>query len=268
MKKISIFILWLLSLTCFSQIQLDFQTPKLLNYVRLNSSEVKYINVGEIQDQQVSQFSLYNLDGSIFNTIQLPPPPNSAATVEDIYWVSTSLFDNDPTTIEYLIVYHWDSIPGYAFTYNKTRVIREDGIILLDEMNAISNNGTPALIYSTEQGTKLLLQYRYADFTWYQTKAFSLPGNLPTNVKNETPLGNNLLVYPNPNAGSFFIKLDSKKEGGSDIELFTNAGKLINTYKSIDSPIQIKASGLPNGIYYLTTRLKNINSTGKVIIQK
>ena len=269
MKKSIFLILFLFSLACYSQISLDFQTPMLLNYVRLNNSQTKYIDERSIQQQQLSQFSLYNLDGSLFKTIQIPPKPNPSAGVQDIYWISTSLFDNDSTTIEYLIVYYWDSIPGYAFQKNDARIIREDGTILLDEMNAISNNGAPPLIYNTEEGTKLLLQYRYADFTIYQTKIFSLPGNLPVCVNNAiVHLNGDILLYPNPNSGSFSIKLNSKDGDLSIIDLYGLDGRLIETYKSSGKQSQITNYGLSDGLYFINARSKYLNSTTKMIIKK
>ena len=274
MKKFIFLIFFLSSSTCYSQISLDLQTPMFLNTVRLNISQTKYIDEGSIQHQQLNQFSLYNLDGSLFKTIQIPPKPDPSAGVSDIYWISTSLFDNDSSTIEYLIVYYWDSIPGYSFTYHNTRIIREDGTILLDEMNARSSNtsavnGGPPLIYSTEQGTKLMLYYEYANFTFYQTKVFNLPGEIPTGVQDNLQNNmNNLTLYPNPNNGSFSININAKSGESGVIELYSISGKLLGTFISTGKVAQINTTGLLNGMYLLNAKTSEGCQRTKMIIQK
>jgi outer membrane protein assembly factor BamB len=208
---------------------------------------------------------LYNLDGTFYKTILMPPRPDSTSFFYSIDYISESLFDNDPSTIEYIVAYTYDSIPGNGYyKYNRVKVIREDGTILLDEMNADGY-----YVYSTEEGTKLMLYYEYANFLQYQTKVFNLPGKIPFGTDDKiTDMPNYPVLYPNPNNGSFFIRFHSNGENDHQIELYSTTGKLIDTYKSFSNPTHINNLNLSEGEYLINTRSKGNNSTTKMIIKK
>jgi hypothetical protein len=182
MKKLILLIGFLLSIESFSQISLDFQKTGKILPVKLNNSETKYINEGNLEFQNPSQFTLFNSDGSLYKVILLPNSPDPNATIYHVTCVSTTLFDNDPSNIEFLLSYEWYVNP--IGTFHKVIVAREDGTILLDEMFATSLYFDP-LVYGTEQGTKLALFYIYPDSLDYVTKVFSLPGNPPVTVDNQ-----------------------------------------------------------------------------------
>jgi hypothetical protein len=271
MKNLIFFLFLLLGIKVFSQITLDFQTSSPYTCFKLSDSETKFYDGSEINSSH--QFLLYNLDGSLFKSVQIPVDPND--NVVCILWISRTLFDNDPSNIEYMACFGADSSSN-LYSQRKTKIIREDGTILLNEMNAncyftILNfpiSWVP-IIYATESGTKLLLDYYWATGSYYQSKIFNLPGNIPAGVQdNPKGFDNVLSLYPNPNTGLFFIKFDSNHHGESAVELYSNNGKLINTYKSASNPVQINAIGLSDGIYFVNSFYKGKNSNAKVIIQK
>jgi hypothetical protein len=209
------------------------------------------------------------MDGSLFKTIQVPVDPN--AWIYRIEWISRTLFDNDPSNIEFLACYGTDSSSN---TQYRTKVVREDGTILLDELHAdlegfFFSNWEP-LIYATESGTKLKLDYAWAGWSsYYQSKVFNLPGNIPTGaMDNPQGFDKKLSLYPNPNNGSFFINVHSNNENNHIIDLYSTNGKLIETYQSSSNPIHINNFGLSEGIYLLNSRSNSINSTTKMIIKK
>jgi|WetSurMetagenome_2_1015567.scaffolds.fasta_scaffold64131_2 hypothetical protein len=264
MKKNIFIILVFFWSGAYSQITLDFQSP-LLNIwtTKLSSTKTVYLDFDQWNMNQQNQFSLYNLDGTFYKTIVMPPKPDPSSYFYYINFITESLFDNDPTTIEYIVAYSYDSIPN-AYSYNRVKVIREDGTILLDEMNA----GTYS-IYLTEEGPKLMLSYYYANCTTYQTKVFNLPGQIPTETNdNNTVMSGNSVLYPNPNAGSFSIDLKNNQDESVTIELYSANGKLVNTYQTSGNTAKISNSTLSDGLYYIKTKSKNRNTTSKMIIQK
>jgi hypothetical protein len=236
-----------------------------LSPIKLTNTETKYYLYEQMNLNNHQTFSLYNLDGSLYKTIQMPPKPDTSAFSFNVQYISRTLFDNDPSNIEYEIEYQWDSLPGY--TKHEVKVIREDGTVLLDEING-RNYG----VYSSEEGTKFLIsEYYYANGTpcQYLTKVFNLPGEIPTNIEDKgTTSTSPLLLYPNPNNGSFFIRFHSNDENNHQIELYSATGKLIDIYKSFSNPTQIINSNLSEGVYLINTQSKGINSTTRMIIKK
>ncbi|MDP4282282.1 MAG: T9SS type A sorting domain-containing protein [Bacteroidota bacterium] len=273
MKKLLLFLAVLICVKGFSQISLDFQTPAVLGVVKLSNSQTKFIDESSFEGNSVTHFSLYNLDGSLFKTFQLPSPPHSDARIYGIYWVTTSLFDMDSTTIEYLIAYDWDTISGQSGENFNIRVIREDGTILLDENNAIprlDENGAAPVIFNSDQGTKLMLQYMYAyGNAPYQTRIFNLQGTLPAVGINDPMLSQGEVnLFPNPNNGSFSIKFSGTEGNRRTIELYGGDGKKIDTFYSSDNLLNINKNGLPDGVYFIRTRSDRGNKTSRMIIDK
>jgi hypothetical protein len=252
-----------LSLEGYSQISLDFQTTVWNLYpVSLTNSETKYFENNQWNMNHQNQFSLYNLDGTFYKTIQMAPRPDTLSFFYSIDNITRTLFDNDPSNIEYIVNYMFSALVGP--TNHTVRVIREDGTILLDELDAFTYG-----IYYTETGVKLRLDYEDTAGIWYQTKIFNLPGELPNSVKENLQLSTiNPLLYPNPNNGSFYIRFNSNEGNNNVINLFSTDGKLIETYKSTGNMTHINNFSLSEGIYFLNTKSKNINSTSKLIIKK
>jgi len=271
MKNLTL-ILLLLSVNVYSQITLDFQKPMsdLIN-VRLSNTETKYVESNFNTIASTNQFSLYNPDGSFFKTIQMPLKPDPSARIYELNYLSKSLFDKDSSTIEYLVCYQWDSISSgtYSGTYYRVEVIREDGTILLNEMNAIPFILWKSSVYNSESGPKLFLNYTYANGYFYQTKVFNLPGEIPSGIQSN-PQERNITfsIYPNPNNGSFIIDLHSTNENKHIIDLYSTNGKLIETYQSSSNLMHINNLRLPDGLYLLNSRSNSLNSTTKMIIQK
>ena len=270
MKKIIFIFTILISINGYSQISLDFHSlVPLLRTVKLSNTVTKYSR--DFNDAYtITEFTLYNLNGTIYKTIYLPPKPYPSSMVYYIFDISTSLFDNDSTTIEYLITYACDS-SGYGF--HQIQVVREDGTVLLNEPKAdvynLPSNFDDASIYNTEEGAKLKLYCYFANGVNNGTKVFSLPGNIPNSVnENQNASSINSLIYPNPNDGSFFIKFSSNHQVISTIDLLSSNGKLLDTFRSSNSTIQVNYPELNNGMYFLHIKTEKAGSIKKMIIQK
>jgi hypothetical protein len=125
-------------------------------------------------------------------------------------------------------------------------------------------------IQSAEGETKLVLHY--TDFSgqgFNETKVFSIPGHIPNGLHNEMQkMNRNLSIYPNPNTGSFFVKLYNNEGEKQVIDLYSENGTLINSYISSGNIAEINNTGIPEGIYFINSRVKGIKATAKMIIQK
>ncbi len=269
MKKIILVSILMISIKGYSQISLDFQTPIThLQTVRLSNTVTKYTrNFNFIYN--LTDFLLYNLDGTVYKTITLPPQPPSCNYVNYISYISQSLFDNDITNIEYLITYSMDSA---GFPYYQVQIVREDGTILLNEQNAYVNYGPSNFdnsgIYQTEEGTKLRLDYTFACGIDYQTKIFNLPGEIPIDIsENFNTSSISPLIYPNPNDGSFCIRFLGNIQDISTIDLLSSNGKLLNTYKPSNPTMHINNTKLIDGVYFLHIKTDRNRILKKVIIQ-
>lgn len=264
MKKSFLFFLLCLSLNCFSQINLDFQISTFLHRFKLNDSETKFLNNDHNFIDSTKRLEIYNLDGTLYKTIQMPQIQNSH--ILGVPCITTTLFDTDPSNIEYLVFYTINDVFS-------AKVLREDGTILLDEENACYSSWDfdtwPMRIFSTEEGTKLQLDYSNNNGSpFYQSKVFSLPGNIPTGViDNPQGLDRKLLLYPNPNNGSFFIRLKNNEDNGYMIDLYTTNGKFIDSFNSTGNPTFISTSGLSEGIYLINARIKGVNTSIKMIMK-
>jgi hypothetical protein len=259
-----------LRITANSQITLDFQSP-LGNIIpiKLATNEAKYFYNDYLSLFQNNTFSLYNLDGSLYKIIQMPPQPTSLVGIYGPYYISRTLFDNDPSNIEYVIQYNCDSV-----AYNEIRdskVIREDGTILLDELYG-SISMSPGRVYATEEGTKLMLSpYLYANGTPLPilTKVFNLPGEIPTSTNDiDFNFNSSPLLYPNPNNGSFVVNLNKTNSETAIIEVYSISGKLISTFNSTSNSINVNELNLPNGMYFLNIKKAQTSQITRFIIQK
>jgi hypothetical protein len=264
MKKTILILFLLLSLKSFSQITLDFESPIFSLFpIKLTPSETKYLKDEQWTIDELNQFSLYNLDGTLYKNINMPPKPDTSAFIWAVFYISKTLFDNDPSNIEYLVDYRYDSIPN-NYSFRRIKIIREDGVILFDEMN-----GAFPLVFLTEEGTKLRLNYAYANGSYYSGKIFSLPGTLPSadeeiNQTQDYPLN----IYPNPNNGSFYVQFRSNGGKEKIIDFYSPAGQLLDTYKSTSDLLHINQPGLPDGLYLVNDRTGAKYSSKRVIIKK
>lgn len=263
-------ILLVLRIVANSQITLDFQSSLINLYpIKLTNNETKYYFYDQTSLYQNNAFSLYNLDGSLYKIVQMPPKPASLVGIYGPYYISRTLFDNDPSNIEYVIQYNCDSVSNYEM--RESKVIREDGTILLDEIYG-SISLSPGGVYSTEEGTKLMFSpYLYANGTPLPnlTKVFNLPGEIPTSFNDiNHNFESSSLIYPNPNNGSFIINFNTVNRDKSIIDVYSMSGKLIHTFTSSTNSIKVNDLDLPNGMYFLNIKNSQTISKTKFIIQK
>lgn len=275
MKKLTLLFVLMLSIGTYAQITLDFEKPLTpLVPVKISNTVVKYMQVGGDSLFTTNTFRLLNADGSVYKDISLPPKPPNAISINGLDYFTSSLFDTDSTTFEFLVTYACDSLYGpYHFPYDHVVVANENGNILLNEKFAdlfVYNSYPNQPIFQVGNQTKMVLWYSITttDYQFMRSKVFTLPGHLPNGMDESKTLSNNgMTIYPNPNNGNFFVLSKSFEKNVNTIDIYSVNGKLIDTYRSTGNPVQVSNLNIGNGMYLISPRDRTMKGS-RVIIQK
>ena len=267
-----------------AQITLDFADPSLSSFqfqvIKLQHSGTKYMDYSKLEQLELN---LYNLDGSLFNQIILPPEPFGTFN-RNVYGVSESLFDLDSTNIEFLMVYarNFDPTPGdtsgATITFVETHILNESGTLLFKEKGAGILQVVPDLNaspYLTEEGFKMALSIRDTLTGAFQgVKVYSLPGSLPTALKTDGgDFDFGAQLYPNPSYGALNISWENfgtDRKQVSEVRVFSPEGRLLEQIEV--GPNQQKlvrqTSLYPAGVYMyqLLNREGEVLQSNKVMI--
>ena len=274
-------------LTTKSQITLEnnYPTPNAidkagLSVVKLDLSGEKYF----LYNYKAKQIKLYNLNHSIFKTINIPALPkyrsfNSDSSVS-IAYISESLFNND-NLVEYI---------SFDGTFSKTlgnydlgsmKVFNENGITIFSGDSLMptfkrdatyygyESEGKGDFIFNTTAGTKMIL-YSYKNNTPSQ-RVYSLPGIMVASIQKYNENYNNPLPFPNPTINSITIpyKLDNGKDGKLVINDIN--GKMLFEYK-IDTTFDnliVDTNTMTSGNYFYSIYSSDKKvATGKFIVTK
>lgn len=181
-------------------------------------------------------FSIYNPDLTLFDAAVFPSLPLgfNYGSYPVAQYVTESLFDTDPTTIEYMIGVFRDDFSGGG-----TLVARIDGnVLLLDTVYSPGGtNGqdlftsSPSII-QTDLGPRLLLNQGINT----ASRIYALPGTLPCiSCSGDIELGAeqiqisstpDLRLFPNPSTDSFTLVV-AEWAVGSRISVFDASGKQV-----------------------------------------
>ncbi|HOZ88423.1 MAG TPA: T9SS type A sorting domain-containing protein, partial [Bacteroidia bacterium] len=274
-KSLLLLVMFLVLNRVFSQqLQLELQSStSIYAPVKLSNSGYKYYQLDATYSwtvmEQSGQFKLYNLDGTLFKTFALPPKPSTNASIYAIFYVSETLFDTDPSNIEYMLL--WATSSPQSF---RTQVAREDGTLLLDELNASTvefyTTGKYISVFETDQGTKLQLAYSAPGPNGWQqlgAKIFILPGSYPTGINPNLmtiPGSADPNVFPNPTNGAFTFGIENNNN--LNLEFFSMDGKKLKTY-DVGPDNKVPDLGLPSGEYLIRANdQKTHQTTTKKII--
>ncbi|HXP49296.1 MAG TPA: hypothetical protein VN922_05040 [Bacteroidia bacterium] len=226
MKKLLTAIILLLSISFTkAQITLEHTYPnggnlsgwQDLRIVHFSSHGYKYA-ITRTPSPSGGTITLYNLNHTLYKTINIPKQKSLGAF--QVYYISDSLFNTNPSDIEYLVSYEDTNYIRNIKVYN------DAGNILLakDSVNINYPNELPYTerIFYTPNGYKMILPIDVnssnpnADTMSY---VYSLPGALPCNecsngvlISGMQPMGGNgnngylSNPYPNPSSHSTTIK--------------------------------------------------------------
>jgi len=240
-----------------------------LSVINLQLSGKKYASFDNI----AGQVRLYNLNHTIWKTINLPTIAGLTRSTNDVpQYISENLFKLD-NKVDMAVVY-----------YNTTTTSEYDNVII-DETAAVIQTVDSVFsvnIYNAGMTTdSFVAVFNGTGFPSLIAKVYSLPGTIPCNLCGNglgfakalhTDDGN--LSDPAPNPSSNQTKLTyALPEGSSkgEISIYNGNGELIKTYPvdNTFSYITLDNSMLPAGIYYYNLVADgNITMTKKMLVIK
>lgn len=245
------------------QISLEYAYDYSGTYTSLKHSGDKFF----VMDIPASQCRLYNMDHSLWKTINLPVPVNNY--LYDVKYVSEGLFTDDERLALAYVYYSYDT-STQVYSYN-ARVITESGQELLS---------IPGCLYlyvhdMKNEGFKLI-GYSYDFSVWpetVKTQVYSLPGQLAT--KAFSPVSGNekmLRAFPNPATTHTIIPYKLPEGVNEGVVVLTDMhGQTVRTYhvgRDLDN-LRVDTRGFPAGIYVYTLIVRErVISEGKLMVQR
>lgn len=212
-----------------------------------------------VMDVAAAQCRVYNLDHSLWKTINLSVP--AGYYLYDIQYVTDHLFNTDNSLELLYVCYTYNSTSQY-YTY-ETRVVTETGTQLL----ALPGAGYNWITTVEGAGTKLfsyIYDYSQSPYT-VTTQIYHLGGNLPTTtVEAGQPVAK---AWPNPTSGKITIEFNLPAEATEANLIIRDAtGQVARSYP-VDGTfgnLIMDTSTLPSGVYFW-----NLEGTGfKTTLQK
>jgi len=252
--------------TTYVDADLNGGTNREFELVELDSSEFKYL----LLDYGNSVFNLYNLDYTLFQTVNIPVV--WANFNYRVHYISRSLFDCDTSNIEYLIDVQCVPQPcigGYV------KIYRTDGSELFSRDTAHaqiafgSSNLARFPIISTPNGTKLLLD-RPSPFS--TVEIYSLCGTLPPTLEiKDYDSAQKIHSQALPNPASNIVTINyllPPGENEGDIRFYDISGNIVKSYH-IDnnfSSIIVSINDFPSGTYIYKIETATQVSDGEQLI--
>lgn len=237
MKKLIVFFV-MLQLTAKSQIinleNTYTQAPYFI-LTQISPSNYKYI----LFDPFNSQFKVYNLNHSLYASVNIPLTYVQGSSQYYINFVTTSLFDCDSTNLEYSIMFLGNGGPAYPAPYFS--VYRANGPLLqkIDSvrftnwstgMNYATNiNAVP--IIKTPAGSKLILNKVNSSGGTAGTSVYALCGTMPTNYYSSQLLDEAELPFPNPTAKTISLPYKLVGETHGKLVIYSIEGKSLKEFQ-------------------------------------
>lgn len=290
MKNFTLFLLMLFAIV-FAQAQITLETSQYSNsggdlrYIHLERAGFKYA-LSNSGIGSPTQFKLYNLDHTLYRTINIGPvPPNAYGW--HVQYITETLWDNDSTDIDYAVVGSISGNDNYYFT----RIYHENGNLIFANdtctfwygMGGDFGNPVSVPIFNTDSGTKMILLRWTSNFD-KTSLVYCLPGRLecmhcydniescggiPEDVPNIMSDKSLLNPYPNPaeNATTIPYVLPEGETTG-EIVFYNTEGKEVKrvTVDKTFREITISSSQLSPGTYYYQLQTEKKVSGGKKLI--
>ena len=244
MKKLLLIIGSLfVSLLINAQITLENTYNASATITRLENSGYKYY----VMDVANSQCRLYNMNHSIYKTINLSVP--GGQYLYDIKYVTENLFNLD-SQIELSYTYYYYNEIGQYYAY-ETRIANESGEIML----TIPGASYADVLSTGENGSKYLAYvWDYSIFPYtVETQVYSVPGQISTTTET-IPQKNELIqnIFPNPATSNIIIEYELP-DGVSEglLHIIDIHGRIIDNYK-IDrtfNNLHLDIVNYPKGTY-------------------
>lgn len=205
--------------------------------------------------------TLYNLDLSVYTTIDLPALPGGYIYF-GVSHFTESTFDNDPTSIEVAFLIQ---SPAYV---SGVRVVRDDGTAIFTDLNhQLSLNGlndemnASPPFFTGEDGLTYMLITSYPTNLPATTKLYQLPGSLPCldcaqgggmGIPHDhlTTGTGTLTIFPNPASDQLTVDYDLPPGTRVGRLLVQDAlGRLVANLPLTNKPSILDLSQHPSGSY-------------------
>lgn len=216
----------------------------------------------KLYSTSATSLTLYNLDLNVYATIPYPTLPPGYSYFGVLY-ITESTFDNEPLSIELMMLTQSESY------VSGTRVFRDDGTILLDELG-YSFSGTGGYdevnakppLFGDENGVAYLTLTTYPTNPPTTSKLLQLPGTVPCmDCATNNGLGiqpgatttndGSLSIFPNPTSGSVTVEIELPRGVSNGRILLHDAlGKLVTNIPVNGSGTrEIPMAGYASGNY-------------------
>lgn len=192
-KKLLIIALSLFSTLLMAELQLEKTYTNSCSVTKINATDYKFFLMDDINNQ----CRMYNLDHSLYKTIDLSIP--NSMSLYDVKYVTQDLFDDD-SKIELLYVYYQyiatSTTEGYYKYY--TKVINEDGTVLLNLTDAIYSDIKKV---ADDDYRLFIYSYDYSSWPYATTSNIYAFDGYPYVLKSEEISARSAVLgeaYPNP----------------------------------------------------------------------
>ena len=226
--------------------------------------------------------------------IDLSSIPNNAiinsATLDLFYNTISSSNGQEGTNASYLQLIvspwlpqtvTWNSQPSIS-TYEQILLPMSDSInenyTGIDVTNLISNLFQFPNIYTgieleLQDSTSMYSSMKFFNETTSDTSKKPILticySRIPTDVPSLSSTKNNLIIYPNPNNGSFTMQINSSFAGKVSVVIYNTLGQNIMNKESASHTINIGSNDFSEGIYFYRAMIGDtFIGTGKFVVDK
>ncbi len=244
-----------------AQVTLNKKYEYSASVIKLETEGYKYY----LMDVPNSQCRIYNLDHSLFKTINCAVPNNFY--LADIKYISENLFDND-AEIELIYTYYKYNTAQAYYEYD-SKIINEDGSEIIPAIDGAQY----VYVKKTDDNTYKLFAYCF-DYSVFPEKVWTNIYNLPgTPVVSAYLQKNdpNILLNAFPNPASQKVKVAYSLPENIDtgkLYLIDNNGRPINQFV-IDNHtdfLSLDVSLFSSGIYHYFIEYENTRTPSKKLV--
>ena len=161
-----------------------------------------------------------------------------------------------------------NALPNLSVTATKTLVCRSETTTLTASGAATytwSNQAnSPTIVFSHSiAGTYIFTVTGTSSVGCQNQNTIAITVSCVSGIQNNSLLSNALLLYPNPNNGSFNVDLSSQS---AYLFMYNNLGQLVYS-RSLSEGANLLQTNLAVGIYYYQIQINDQTASGKIIIQ-
>ena len=238
MKTLLISIFISIQLFAFSQITLDATYEGSAGFSQIKENAFRFYNYDTTNRQCV----IYDDQHQQLNAIDLGL--TDSQYLSSINYVSENLFDLDEN-LELLFTFsEWVLVDTTWYLYYQSKVINENGDLLVNLPGAQYNSVT-----NTNSGSELLSWvYDYALSSYpIETLVYHIPGNY-SDVENKSA-DEQMAAWPNPCTQQIYLPVS---ENSNSIRIFNEQGLLVDEVNSssTQTPVKYSVNHLSAGLYF------------------